>query len=303
MHLKRVFFLGSIVSLSVAAGLGIWVITFGTFDALEGALLATMFAVGLFTLTALGSLTVRERGVWVPVMGFTVALSAVGLAYFLVLIWGALLGGRGSLVARLMPLHGSVAWLIGIWATALTHLGLLSLPRLKGWPRLVRATARWLVLALAGWICVVVVAGSMSSTYLDAAAWWQVLGVLIIMSVLGSLAVPILVRLRGVEQELGAESTEMALTLRCPRCLTEQTVQTGASRCVACRLKFHIQIEEPRCPSCGYLLHQLTEPRCPECGRALDAAELPRPGSRENPQGDVAGDSEGDIAPVAEPSD
>jgi len=74
-----------------------------------------------------------------------------------------------------------------------------------------------------------------------------------------------------------------------------QTVQSGHTRCAQCRLKFHIEIEEPRCPKCNYLLHMLTEPRCPECGGALGAEELaasgpetPAPETAEAPSGEAA---------------
>ena len=35
---------------------------------------------------------------------------------------------------------------------------------------------------------------------------------------------------------------------------------------VRCGLKFHIRLEEPRCPKCDYLLFMLQSDRCPECG-------------------------------------
>jgi DNA-directed RNA polymerase subunit RPC12/RpoP len=46
-------------------------------------------------------------------------------------------------------------------------------------------------------------------------------------------------------------------------------VCVGDSKCGNCGLKFRIEIEEPRCARCGYLLWQLTERRCPECGQTF----------------------------------
>ena len=94
----------------------------------------------------------------------------------------------------------------------------------------------------------------------------------------------------------------MAIKLQCLRCMTEQAVRTGVSRCRVCRLKSHIHIEEPRCPSCRYLLHELTEPRCLECGQALNPGELPQAVSlgRENPdEGLPAGTWSEGAAPTA----
>jgi hypothetical protein len=46
-------------------------------------------------------------------------------------------------------------------------------------------------------------------------------------------------------------------------------VDAGASQCTACGLKLRIEIEEPRCAKCDYLLWQLPQRRCPECGTAF----------------------------------
>jgi len=68
-----------------------------------------------------------------------------------------------------------------------------------------------------------------------------------------------------------------SLAVTCPRCETAQTVPVGRSRCGKCRMRFDFTVEEPRCPSCRYLLHRLTQPRCPECGRDLPADEIAAP--------------------------
>jgi rRNA maturation protein Nop10 len=59
------------------------------------------------------------------------------------------------------------------------------------------------------------------------------------------------------------------VTLLCPRCGKKQQVPVGQSECSGCRLRIRVQIEEPRCAQCGYLLYGLTSDRCPECGTAI----------------------------------
>lgn len=64
------------------------------------------------------------------------------------------------------------------------------------------------------------------------------------------------------------------LPITCPRCMKAQDLPMGESRCVQCKLKFKVDIEEPKCPTCGYVLHMLTRPICPECGTSFSADEL-----------------------------
>jgi hypothetical protein len=61
----------------------------------------------------------------------------------------------------------------------------------------------------------------------------------------------------------------------CPRCLKEQELPMGESHCVACKLQFKIEVEEPKCPNCGYSLRALTHPICPECGRTIVPNPVP----------------------------
>lgn len=91
-----------------------------------------------------------------------------------------------------------------------------------------------------------------------------------LLSVLGLLFVPLVIRLveRGVITK--AESIPMKLLLRmtCPSCGERQEFRYGPVRCAHCQRHILIEIEEPRC-ECGYLLYQLTSAVCPECGRPV----------------------------------
>lgn len=95
---------------------------------------------------------------------------------------------------------------------------------------------------------------------------FRVLGALGVLDASGSLGLLILARLRKIGKVEKLASTAAELELRCPRCTTTQTVAVGPSRCTTCGLKFRIEIEEPRCANCDYLLWKLPERRCPECG-------------------------------------
>jgi hypothetical protein len=65
------------------------------------------------------------------------------------------------------------------------------------------------------------------------------------------------------------------LSIECPHCQLKQTLPAGDSACGRCGLRFHIRVEEPRCPGCGYLLYMLKSDRCPECGLPLRNTVLP----------------------------
>jgi hypothetical protein len=79
----------------------------------------------------------------------------------------------------------------------------------------------------------------------------------------------------GIRQPDSLSSVAPTLSVRCPRCQSEQSLALGESRCSCCRLRFSIAVEEPRCPNCHFNLHQLTRPICPECGFHLDAEDVP----------------------------
>lgn len=85
----------------------------------------------------------------------------------------------------------------------------------------------------------------------------------------GTLALLVLARLNR-RIAIKPELTEIKeITIVCPICRKKQTVPLGNSTCTLCGLKLHIQVEEPRCPNCNYLLVMLQSERCPECGTPL----------------------------------
>jgi hypothetical protein len=97
---------------------------------------------------------------------------------------------------------------------------------------------------------------------------WRSIAANAILASLCIVSLPILYRLFGSPNPTDTESVRAEMKIICPRCLEAQAIQAGDSSCLKCKLKFHLEIEEPRCRQCGYLLYRLTEPRCPECGTA-----------------------------------
>lgn len=263
MQLKRTFLLGVIGSLSLAALLGIWAFLFGNFGDTEFKIIMTTLTAALFSMTSLGAAVVLERGRWRIGMIGTFALSGLGLVIYLLMIWI-----EPSWQWYWYEWTFKVMVIIAVWAVALPHMALLSLATLKGLYRWVRRGAVGAVLSLATLITLGVIFEPNEDF------WIRLVGVFGILTALGTIIVPVLVKVAGIEQESGVESTPLDIKITCPRCLLEQTVTSGHSRCAGCKLRFEIKIQEPRCPKCDYLLHKLTAPVCPECGQSLGDEEV-----------------------------
>jgi predicted Zn-ribbon and HTH transcriptional regulator len=59
------------------------------------------------------------------------------------------------------------------------------------------------------------------------------------------------------------------MSIVCPHCQTPATVAVGKSACGKCGLRFSIEVLEPHCEKCGYVLLMNASSRCPECGTAI----------------------------------
>lgn len=265
MHAKRAFLLGVVAALSFAALLGIWVLLFRTFFDLEWRIFATLGSIVLFCLPSLAASAMLEKRHWVVVNIAALVMSITGLLFYALAIWlpNALLWRppQEQFTWKLMAFQAT-------WAIALPWTALLGRTRFDDWFRWLRWGAITVVPATAGLITVAFIMET------DTEVMWKSLGVLGILTGLATISLPILYKVRGIEQVAGVESTPLTMKITCPRCMMEQTVVAGSSRCQRCRLKFDIQIEEPRCPKCRYLLHNLTRPICPECGTSLADEEV-----------------------------
>lgn len=221
--------------------------------------------VAVFSLSAITAAFLFERRTWrhamvVAVVASVVAILFLGIAAYL----EAFRYGRGTWLLF------QIGFIAAFWAYALPQAALLSLTSFPPglYTRLRQAT---ILVAM-----VMPVLGTVAMALeLEDDSTARVLGVVGILDALGTLAVPVLYRIHGLEKDEGVQSTKLEIRLTCPRCLLEQTLPTGPGRCARCRLKIEVKIEEPRCPKCDYLLHHLTAPVCPECGAALSLEELP----------------------------
>ena len=96
-----------------------------------------------------------------------------------------------------------------------------------------------------------------------------------VLSVAGVLAVLVIGRFITVRVPDVLSTVGETIHLQCPRCKKFQDLALGSGHCSGCRLRISVEVEEPRCPKCGYNLHQLTRPICPECGEQLSPQVAP----------------------------
>ncbi len=277
MHLKRAILVVSLILLIVACGLGVFVVLTNSYGRYNGDWMGLLIAAAFYSLPALASAHLRERGIWRRAMMAAVVLCVVGFVALAGTVSAASLWNRYSwgwadlLNWALVPVISTAT----VWAVALPILAAISCVRLRGWARLPKIAAMgliglsaagmcaWPIIELMGWG-----GNALGDRYLQASA------VLVILVIPLILSLPILYKIQGIDREAEIVSTSLNIGIICPRCRHEQAIHTGHSRCSKCRLKFILQIEEPHCPECDYLLHNLTKPACPECGAALSDDEV-----------------------------
>jgi hypothetical protein len=217
----------------------------------EKAYLTTLPLIGFYVL-ATPCADLLEQGRW-PKLAFAGwATGVIAFAMVLVCIWVEPTG------SDVFPRATAI---VSIMALSLTQTCLIV--RVPG-----RAQLGWLMYStLAAVWAVTVLASAMIVTEPDAEFWFRLLGALGVLDATGSLTLLIMAKLRQVSRaEVGLQTTPALIELRCPRCTASQVLTTGDGHCAVCDLKIRIEIEEPRCPKCDYLLWQLPERRCPECG-------------------------------------
>lgn len=98
-----------------------------------------------------------------------------------------------------------------------------------------------------------------------------------IITACGTLALGVLARLNRNLDRVPVLSEIKQIAVVCPGCQRKQTLNVGSSTCPHCGLLFDIRLEEPRCPSCDYLLFMLQSDRCPECGTLVRGATTGQP--------------------------
>lgn len=266
MRLRRVFLWTMIVSLSLAAALGIVAILFPGFGRTQERILATALLVGGFSLPALASSIVLAKRRLVMVMWAGILSTLAAMALWLSLVWMEPWLYANNDWAEFIIRAGTPFTVMSILAS---HVGLLALLRLDRSPFRAVRTLTVACAVLLGLFVVGVV------WFEDIDEWsGKTIGVLSILTACGTIVTPVLGLIEHLQRRGSRESipSSVKIDLTCPRCRTSQTLPAGSARCVQCGLRIDIDVEEPRC-ECGYLLYQLKGDKCPECGRMIvDAA-------------------------------
>jgi hypothetical protein len=248
-------FIGSIACCGLA---GIYCLLVGGIGWLEERVLLTTTAVGTASILGLASAIPWERRRWHPIGAVGMIVVAVTLGLVLVPIWYR--GAEHEWYFKMM----SAAMVASV---AVPLVGLVGLARLRAQYEWVRLGTVAAISVLAGQACVSIVFDVYGSE------WFRLMGALAIVTVCGTIAVPILHRVSAIRVRESIQTTELQITLTCPRCQRTQTLPVGQSKCGYCGLGLSIMIEEAHCRVCGYPLHGLMSATCPECGTPLAAQE------------------------------
>lgn len=240
-------------------GLAVFTLNFAWFELIIWGHDTWAFEETITTLTLLGfyvlaippcALYAKRR--WRPLAIGGFAMCAVSLLMTLAVVWFEYeLGDDWQRCAAALA----------ILAISMSHTCLLGFVKPRGainWVLRGTITSIWLLAVL---ICVAILLDS------DDELLVRFMGALGVLDGCGNLSLLILTRLNKVQAVERLETSEKQIELICPRCTKQQKLTSGAAECVDCGLRFRIEIEEPRCPGCGYLLWQLPERRCPECGQ------------------------------------
>ncbi|MBI5866345.1 MAG: hypothetical protein HZB38_17885, partial [Planctomycetes bacterium] len=191
---------------------------------------------------------------WHPIGPLGMIVVAIAFLLLLSLIWDIRPTPR-----RLFDEYERMTACVGVVAVAFPHVALLSLARLNRGFEWVRMGTTG-VIGLLALMIVGVIWVEPNDDFVP-----RMIGILAILDACGTLAVPILHRVSRIHEREQYVTTELEVSLTCPRCGVAQTRPTGLSRC-ACGLKIRVEIEEEHCPKCGYSLYKATGGVCPECG-------------------------------------
>lgn len=261
---QRTLLLSFIGSISSCGLVGIWCLLLGSWGWLEERILGTTAAVGGASILGLAAAIPWEGRRWRPIGPAGMIAAASALFLIILLIWAPWWLWRPEWFVK-STLIACVA------AVALPHIGLLSLARLQRGYEWVRVATVSAIALLAGLITLLIIAEFGDDLL------FRIMGMLGIADACGTIAVPILHRISGLHKRESVRTTELALTLTCPRCSKTQQLAVGRSRCGGCGLRFSIDIEEEHCGKCGYSLYKLESAVCPECGTPVFAENQESP--------------------------
>jgi hypothetical protein len=249
---RRSLLFSFIVSLCMCGAIGIYTLVFGKFSWLEVQVLLTTCEIGGASILAMVGAIAWDTRRWHPLGPIAMIVVVIALLMLISVTWGLRPDIAGDLYEKL-------TFSVCIAAVALPHICLLSLARLHRGFEWVRFGTIGVIVALAAiilWIVLTPAGGD---------EWMRLIGVLAIVDACGTIAVPILHRVSGIAARERVVTTDLSLSVTCPRCAKTQTLPTGLSRC-ECGLKIRIEIEEEHCRKCGYSLYKAASGVCPECG-------------------------------------
>ena len=266
MKLRTTFLWTLIISLSLAAVLGICAIVLPDLIGRDTEILVTAVLLGAYSLPPLACSIVMSRRQIRWAMWIGIVCSPLAWAMWLPLIWGNPWTWRADIQWEEFLIKTALTLtFVSVWAT---HLGLLLLLRLdRPWFQL----ARTVTVTFATLILLLVVPAIWLEY--DGEPFFRILAVVGIMVGSGTIMTPVFALLDTIGRRTGRESVDDDLRVQiiCPRCGSTESLGMGPTRCASCELRIEMKVEEPRC-ACGYLLYRLTGDRCPECGRTARCA-------------------------------
>lgn len=267
--MRQVFLGVLLASLGFATLMGILVVLGGMRSESAGRVALTALTIGFTSLGGfVSAMLLDKRRFLLAGWAGMVAAGAAGLLCFIMIWWG-------EEISRTLSPGGGYPreqWIFQLLGTAiavgvgLPLIAALLTPRLTKFAQGIQfITVGVILLAMLSGCVLIWTAGDRGTSESLAKTW----GVLAILSLAGSIATSALARSSGNKSDDELVEAATKLTIFCPRCLTKQDLPVGDSACIHCRLKFKIEVEEPRCGKCGYILRGLTRPICPECGETL----------------------------------
>jgi hypothetical protein len=254
---QRALLFGVITTVVVGGLVGTYCLIFGRLNWLLERVVLSTVALGIATILGLISAHVWERRRWYPLGMVATIADSLTLAYALLLIWWDDLHQDSYIRGFVIACTLAVAW-------SLTAL--LSLARLRGGYARVQFMTLFAIVLLAALIIMLV----LEVEFAPEDIWIRAMGILAICVVCGTISVGVLHRVTAIREREAIRTFTPEIRLTCPRCASAQQVRIGYAKCSACGLKFHIQIEEDRCPRCGYLTYRLASAACPECGLSFE---------------------------------
>ncbi|MCO6439157.1 MAG: hypothetical protein J5J06_18865 [Phycisphaerae bacterium] len=258
---QRTLLFGFVGSIAACGLVGVYCLLEGNFGALQARIMGTTASVAAAAILGMASAIPWERDRWHPVGPLGALSVSIALGLVLFAIWASDWIDNRRWFEDFLRVMGTAC----VAGVALPHVGLLSLARLRGSYEWVR---RWTVIANAI-LSLQIIESIWEPPQGD--LWPRAIGIVAIVVACGTVAVPILHRITGIQRREAVRTVELFVDLTCPRCTSTQHLPAGRSRCGSCGLRFLIEIEEETCENCGYPLYQLTSANCPECGTPIMA--------------------------------